>query len=36
VKDVAKDNSRFSAIVLSIVKSAPFQMRAKSDEAAAN
>jgi hypothetical protein len=36
VKDVAKDNSRFSAIVLSIVKSAPFQMRTKSDEAAAN
>ena len=34
VKDVAKDNSRFSAIVLGVVKSAPFQMRVKTDESA--
>jgi hypothetical protein len=34
VKDVAKDNNRFSAIVLGIVKSAQFQMRVKADEGA--
>ena len=31
-KDAAKNNQRFSAIVLGIVKSAQFQMRAKSEE----
>jgi mono/diheme cytochrome c family protein len=30
VRDVAKDDNRFSAIVLGIVKSAPFQMRTKT------
>jgi mono/diheme cytochrome c family protein len=35
VNDVAKNDNKFSAIVLSVVKSAPFQMRAKSDEEAA-
>jgi hypothetical protein len=29
VRDVARDSNRFSAIVLGIVKSAQFQMRAK-------
>ena len=29
-RDAAKDNNRFSAIVLAIVKSAPFQMNMKS------
>jgi hypothetical protein len=29
VADVAKDNNRFSAIVLRVVKSAQFQMRVK-------
>jgi len=29
VKDAAKDDNRFSAIVLGVVKSAPFQMRVK-------
>ena len=32
-KDVAKDDNRFSAIVLGIVKSGQFQMRTKSTEA---
>jgi Protein of unknown function (DUF1592)/Protein of unknown function (DUF1588)/Protein of unknown function (DUF1587)/Protein of unknown function (DUF1585)/Protein of unknown function (DUF1595)/Planctomycete cytochrome C len=32
-KDVAKDDNRFSAIVLSVVKSPQFQMRVKSTEA---
>jgi hypothetical protein len=30
VRDVAKDDNRFSAIVLGIVKSAQFQMRTKT------
>jgi hypothetical protein len=30
VKDAAKDDNRFSAIVLGVVKSAPFQMRVKA------
>ena len=34
VRDVARDNNRFSAIVLGIVKSAQFQMRVKADEGA--
>jgi hypothetical protein len=29
VRDAARENNRFSAIVLGIVKSAPFQMRTK-------
>jgi uncharacterized protein DUF1585 len=29
VRDAARENNRFSAIVLGIVKSAPFQMRVK-------
>ena len=32
-KDVAKDDNRFSAIVLGVVKSPQFQMRVKSTEA---
>ena len=32
VRDVASESNRFSAIVLGIVKSAPFQMRMKSAE----
>jgi hypothetical protein len=32
VRDAARENSRFSAIVLGIVKSAPFQMRMKQVE----
>jgi len=32
VRDVAKDNNRFSAIVLGIVKSPQFEMRVKSEE----
>ena len=35
VRDVAKDNNRFSAIVMAIVKSPQFQMRVKEDVAAA-
>ena len=35
VRDAAKDNNRFSAIVLGIVRSAQFQMRVKGDDAAA-
>jgi hypothetical protein len=31
VGDVAGENNRFSAIVLGIVKSAPFQMRVKEE-----
>jgi hypothetical protein len=31
VRDAAKDNYRFSSIVVGIVKSAPFQMRVKTD-----
>ena len=34
VRDVAKDDNRFSAIVLGVVKSPQFQMRVKSDEKA--
>ena len=36
VRDAAKNNYRFSSIVLGIVKSAPFQMRMKVEENAAN
>ena len=36
VRDAAKNNNRFSSIVLGIVKSAPFQMRTKVEESAAN
>jgi hypothetical protein len=32
VRDAAKDENRFSAIVLGVVKSAPFQMRVKAKE----
>jgi hypothetical protein len=32
VRDTAKDNNRFSAIVAAVVKSPQFQMRVKSDE----
>ena len=35
VRDVAKDNNRFSAIVLGIIRSAQFQMRVKGHDAAA-
>jgi len=35
VRDAAKDNYRFSSIVLGVVKSSPFQMR-KAEQAAAN
>jgi mono/diheme cytochrome c family protein len=34
VKDVGKDNNRFSAIVLGVVKSPEFQMRTKVEESA--
>ena len=36
VRDAAKNNYRFSSIVLGIVKSAPFQMRMRVEENAAN
>jgi hypothetical protein len=36
VRDAAKNNNKFSSIVLGIVKSAPFQMRVKLDASAAN
>jgi hypothetical protein len=36
VRDAGAKNNRFSAIVLGIVKSAPFQMRMKVDERTAN
>ena len=32
VRDAEKNNYRFSSIVLGIVKSAPFQMRVKTEE----
>jgi hypothetical protein len=32
VRDTARDNYRFSSIVLGIVKSAPFQMRKAATE----
>jgi hypothetical protein len=32
VRDAARDDNRFSSIVLGIVKSAPFQMRVKAKE----
>ena len=35
VRDAAKDNYRFSAIVMGIVRSAPFQMQ-KAEEARSN
>jgi hypothetical protein len=36
VRDADKNNNKFSSIVLGIVKSAPFQMRVKMEENAAN
>jgi hypothetical protein len=36
VRDAEKQNNRFSAILMGIIKSAPFQMRTKVDESAAN
>ena len=36
VRDASAKNNRFSAIVLGIVKSAPFQMRTKVEERAGN
>jgi hypothetical protein len=33
VRDAARDNYRFSSIVMGIVRSAPFQMRKADDEA---
>ena len=36
VRDVARENNRFSGIVLGIVKSAQFQMRAKAADSATN
>jgi hypothetical protein len=36
VRDAGAKNNRFSAIVLGIVKSAPFQMRMKAEERAGN
>jgi hypothetical protein len=32
VRDAARDNNKFSSIVLGIVKSAPFQMKTKVEE----
>jgi hypothetical protein len=32
VRDAARDNNRFSAIVLGVVRSDPFQMRVKAKE----
>jgi hypothetical protein len=32
VRDAAKNNNKFSELVLGVVKSAPFQMRNKSQE----
>src|SRR5258708_34640930 len=36
VKDAAADNYRWSAVILGVVKSAPFQMRMTSDAATVN
>jgi len=36
VRDVSKDNNRFSSIVLAVVKSGQFQMRVKGDDALRN
>jgi hypothetical protein len=36
VRDASRDNNRFSAIVLGIVKSPQFQMRMKAAEAGVN
>jgi len=36
VRDVNKDNNRFSSIVLAVVKSGQFQMRVKGDDALRN
>ena len=36
VRDAGRNNNRFSSIVMGIVKSAPFQMRTKVEESAAN
>jgi hypothetical protein len=35
VRDAAKDDYRFSSVVMGIVKSAPFQMSVKATESAA-
>jgi hypothetical protein len=32
VRDAARDNNKFSSIILGIVKSAPFQMKTKTEE----
>ena len=32
VRDAARDNNRFSSLILGVVKSAPFQMRVKKPE----
>jgi mono/diheme cytochrome c family protein len=34
VRDAARDNNKFSSIILGIVKSAPFQMKTKTEESA--
>jgi hypothetical protein len=36
VHDAEKNNNRFSSILMGIIKSAPFQMRTKVAESAAN
>ena len=36
IRDAARDNYRFSSLVAGIVKSAPFQMRVKSNQSAVN
>jgi hypothetical protein len=36
VRDAEKNNNRFSSILMGIIKSAPFQMRTKVSETAAN
>jgi hypothetical protein len=36
VRDAEKQNNRFNSIVMGVVKSAPFQMRVKAPETAAN
>jgi hypothetical protein len=36
VRDSEKSNYRFSSIVMGIIKSAPFQLRVKAAEVAAN
>jgi len=36
VRDAAKDNNRFSSIVVAVVKSPQFQMRVKSQDSLRN